>query len=70
MRTMRSSNPVMAGKVFERVGSVATGGNVMTINGTLNKIGVMLLLLIASAAYTWRMVMGADPGKAGTFAII
>jgi uncharacterized YccA/Bax inhibitor family protein len=70
MRTMRSSNPVMAGRIFERVGSVAAGGNVMTINGTLNKIGVMLLLLVASAAYTWRMVMGADPGKAGTFAII
>jgi uncharacterized YccA/Bax inhibitor family protein len=41
----------------------------MTINGTINKIGIMLLLVIAAAAYTWNMVMGADAGRAGTFAI-
>jgi uncharacterized YccA/Bax inhibitor family protein len=41
----------------------------MTINGTINKIGLMLLLVIAAAAYTWKMVMGADPGRAGTMAI-
>ncbi len=42
----------------------------MTINGTINKIGLMLLLLIAAASYTWRMVSGADPGNAGVFAVI
>jgi len=42
----------------------------MTINGTITKIGLMLLLVIAAAAYTWNIVLGADPGRAGTLAII
>jgi uncharacterized YccA/Bax inhibitor family protein len=70
MRAMRSSNPVLAGRIYEKVGGVSAGSSVMTINGTLNKIGVMLLLLIAGAAYTWRMVSGADPGNAGMYAIV
>jgi uncharacterized YccA/Bax inhibitor family protein len=66
---MRSSNPVLAGRIFEKAGVAAPGSSVMTINGTINKIGLMLLLVIAAAAYTWKMVMGADPGRAGTMAI-
>jgi uncharacterized YccA/Bax inhibitor family protein len=69
MRAMRSSNPVLAGRIFEKAGVAAPGSSVMTINGTINKIGLMLLLVIAAAAYTWKMVMGADPGRAGTMAI-
>ena len=59
----------MSGKVFEKAGSVAAGSGVMTINGTILKTGIMLLLVIASAAYTWKMVMGADTGRVGTLAI-
>lgn len=66
---MRSSNPVMTGRIYEKAGSASSAG-VMTINGTINKIGLMLLLLIAAASYTWNMVMGDDPGRAGTMAII
>ena len=66
---MRSSNPVMTGKIYEKVGS-AVSGETMTINGTINKIGLMLLLVIAAASYTWNMVMGDDPGRANTMAII
>ena len=70
MRAMRSSNPVLTGRIYEKTGSVVSGTNAMTIHGTINKIGLMLLLVIASAAYTWKMVLGADPGGAGTMAII
>lgn len=70
MRAMRSSNPAMTGKIFEKAGTVSAGGSVMTINGTINRVGIMLLLLIAAAAYTWNMVTGADPGRAGTLAIV
>ena len=69
MRAMRSSNPAMTGRIFEKAGTAAAGSSAMTINGTINKIGLMLLLVIAAAAYTWNMVMGADPGRAGTLAI-
>ncbi len=66
---MRSSNPVMTGKIYEKAG-IAVSGETMTINGTINKIGLMLLLVLAAASYTWNMVMGADPGGANTMAII
>lgn len=70
MRAMRSSNPVMTGRIYEKAGGMSTGASVMTINGTINKIGIMLLLVIAAAAYTWKMVMGADPAPAGTLAMV
>jgi uncharacterized YccA/Bax inhibitor family protein len=70
MRAMRSSNPAMTGRIFEKTGMAAAESSTMTINGTINKIGIMLLLLIAAAAYTWNMVMGADPGMAGTLAML
>ena len=69
MRALRSSNPVLAGKIYEKAGS-ALSGSVMTINGTLNKIGLMLLLLVVSASYTWNMVLGNDPGRVGTLALV
>jgi len=67
---MRSSNPAMTDRIFDKAGTAVAGSGTMTINGTINRIGLMLLLLIAAAAYTWNIVMGADPGRAGTLAII
>jgi uncharacterized YccA/Bax inhibitor family protein len=70
MRAMKSANPVMTGKIYEKTGIVSAGAPVMTINGTLNKIGLMLLLVIGAAAYTWKIVMGENPGSAGTLAMV
>ena len=67
---MRSSNPAMTGRILEKTGTAAAGSSTMTINGTINKIGLMLLMVIAAGAYTWNMVMGADAERAGTLAIV
>ena len=67
---MRSSNPVMTGGIYNKAGTAVAGSGVMTINGTLNKVGIMLLLVVASAGYTWNIVMGQDPGRAGTLSIV
>lgn len=67
---MRSSNPAMTARIFEKTGIASAGSSAMTINGTINKIGIMLLLVIAAAAYTWNMVMGAEAGRAGTLAMV
>lgn len=54
MQLTKSSNPVLSEKVF--YGSrVESYGEVMTINGTVNKIGMLLFLLVASASYTWGL---------------
>jgi uncharacterized YccA/Bax inhibitor family protein len=67
---MRSSNPAMTDRIFDKAGTAVAGSGTMTINGTINKIGLMLLIVIAAGAYTWNMVMGADADRAGTLAIV
>jgi len=59
----------MAGRIYEQVSRDATGAGVMTINGTINKVGLMLVLVIAAAAYTWNQVTGVNPGNVGLYAI-
>lgn len=53
---MRSSNPALNSKTFDQFGPVsATSSEVMTIDGTVNKTGILLLIVMASAFYVWRM---------------
>jgi uncharacterized YccA/Bax inhibitor family protein len=52
---MRTANPALNNKTFQNVGSVSQA-DAMTINGTVNKTGIMLLLLIAAASYTWSRI--------------
>ena len=51
---MRTSNPVLNAKEFERFGELGSG---MTLQGTVNKTGLLLLCAIASAAWTWHLFM-------------
>lgn len=52
---MRTSNPTLNDSVFERAGYGS--GNAMTINGTVNKVGILLVLVLIPAAWTWNQVM-------------
>jgi uncharacterized YccA/Bax inhibitor family protein len=52
MNISKSSNPILKEQVF-RKGYTATS-DVMTVNGTINKTGLMLLLVIAGALFTWN----------------
>ena len=60
---MRSGNPVLGENTFLDVGSgrvVAGDSQAMTINGTVNKTGLMLLLLVGAAAFTWSKFTGPE----------
>jgi len=60
---MRTSNPTLSEKAFERAGYGS--GNAMTINGTVNKMGILLVLVLVPAAYMWNQVMTAwEPSQA------
>tara|TARA_Y100000780_G_scaffold154942_1_gene139474 strand:- start:131 stop:850 length:720 start_codon:yes stop_codon:yes gene_type:complete len=48
---MRSGNPALSAKTFKN--AVGTGTEKMTIGGTVNKTAMSLLLLMATASYTW-----------------
>ncbi|WP_210131938.1 Bax inhibitor-1/YccA family protein [Stenotrophomonas rhizophila] len=60
---MRSGNPALSASTFLDLasGSVVTSPDqVMTINGTVNKTGILLLLTVLTAAFAWSQTIGAD----------
>jgi uncharacterized YccA/Bax inhibitor family protein len=62
----RSANPALNKNTFSRFAQ-AEGVDTMTIQGTVNKVAIMLLLLLGGAWYTWRMAYEAlqtDPAMA------
>ena len=54
-----SSNPAMK-KAFQSAGYANTGTETMTLNGTINKTAISLLLVIASASFTWSMFINGS----------
>jgi uncharacterized YccA/Bax inhibitor family protein len=59
---MRSGNPVLGENTFLDVGSgrvVSGDSQSMTINGTVNKTGLMLAVLLVGAAFTWSRFDGS-----------
>jgi uncharacterized YccA/Bax inhibitor family protein len=55
---MRTSNPALSGDSF-RTGEVAYGSESMTISGTVNKTGLLLLCCVVTAAWTWNRFFNA-----------
>jgi len=53
---MRTSNPTLNDNIFSS-GSTLTGGQVMTVQGMVNKTFILLGLLIAAAAWIWYKVI-------------
>ena len=59
---MRTSNPALNAKTFERFGpGVAAGSEPMTIEGTVNRTAFLLLLLVATATWTWSQTAAGVP---------
>lgn len=52
MNLGRSGNPTLNDKSFQ-ISESTYGDNRMTLNGTVNKTGMLLLLIIGSAYYSW-----------------
>lgn len=63
MDLFRSSNPALSDKVFSNSRSF-TDSETMTVQGTMNKTLLMLVLVILGAAFTWKgffQSIPADP---------
>ena len=52
---LRTSNPALNDKAFQGAGSGT--GEAMTLNGTVNKTGVLLICVVATAAWTWNLFL-------------
>ena len=63
---MRSGNPALGENTFLDIGSgrvVSRDGSTMTLNGTVNKSGILLALILVTAAFVWDKYEG--PQSAG-----
>ncbi len=55
----KTSNPALNENTFE--GRVAVTGESMTLQGTVNKTGVLLLCVVGTAAWTWGIAHSQEP---------
>jgi uncharacterized YccA/Bax inhibitor family protein len=53
MGLFKSGNPVISEKAFNK--GFALQGESMTVRGTMNKFGVMLLMVLGAASFTWSL---------------
>ena len=54
MAIFNSSNPTLSEKIFNR-SLEERGTEVMTVRGSIQKFGFLLFLVVAGAAYTWKL---------------
>jgi uncharacterized YccA/Bax inhibitor family protein len=62
MALMKTSNPALGEDTFRNLSGARYGGVIdettrMTLNGTVNKTGILLLCAIATAAWTWHLFL-------------
>jgi len=65
---MRSGNPALKESTFLDLGSgtvVSRADGAMTLNGTINKTGLLLLLAVITAAFAWNQVEITAEGMTG-----
>src|SRR5690606_28886083 len=67
---MRSGNPALKESTFLDLGSgtvVSRSGEAMTLNGTVNKTGFLLLLTVLTAAFAWSQAFDINGNLAPGF---
>jgi uncharacterized YccA/Bax inhibitor family protein len=67
---MKTSNPTLNQKLIRDFSFQRTEAGVMTVQGTVNKIAIMLLLALAGASFTWSKFFAAVESGAGTSSVM
>lgn len=68
---MRSGNPALRANTFLDCGSgtlVGPGTGAMSVEGTINRTALLLVLAFATAMFSWSQAAG-DPASVGTYAL-
>lgn len=64
MAIFKSGNPTLTEKMFDRsLQMEASMQGTMSVRGTLNKFGFLLLMIIAGAAYNWHLFEQGQNGQ-------
>ncbi|HEX8316044.1 MAG TPA: Bax inhibitor-1/YccA family protein [Flavisolibacter sp.] len=59
MGLFKGGNPAMSEKTFEQLQYV--DGDAMTVRGTMHKFGLMFIMLLGGASFTWSMFYKSGP---------
>jgi uncharacterized YccA/Bax inhibitor family protein len=76
MPLMKTSNPALGSKTFENLPGAGYGGmvdaaNRMSLSGTVNKTGILLVCTMATAAWVWHMfVQSRDMTEVGPWLML
>lgn len=71
MAIFKSGNPTLTEKMFDRSLHIESNmQGTMSVRGTLNKFGFLLLMIIAGAAYTWHLFDQAQNGLVNTLMMV
>ncbi|MFH0803260.1 MAG: Bax inhibitor-1/YccA family protein [bacterium] len=61
---MRTSNPALNAGTFTGYGSYAASETAMTLQGTVNKTGLLLLCVMLTASFTWKLFIDSGHSAA------
>lgn len=70
MRIGRSSNPALMKNTFSQAMIRASDESAMTIQGTVNKSLILLILVLLGAVYTWNLFFDAIDTQVGLSKIL
>lgn len=68
---METSNPVLQSDTFKRSQEAIRSGDVMTVQGTVIKTALLLMLVVLGAAWTWNIFLksGSNPASINAWLI-
>ena len=71
MELFKSGNPTLTEKIFDRSSNIdASLQGTMTIRGTMNKFGFLLMMVIGGAAYTWHLHADGNQSTMSTLMVV
>jgi uncharacterized YccA/Bax inhibitor family protein len=70
MALMKTSNPVLTRMDVSQDGQIMDASSAMTLQGTVNKTGILFILLAIPASFTWNMMRSDPTGMAIPIAVV
>ncbi len=75
MALMKTSNPALGQDTFRNLASGSYGSTIdaaarMTLSGTVNKTGILLLCALASAAWVWNLFLQQNMAAVGPLLVL
>jgi uncharacterized YccA/Bax inhibitor family protein len=71
MAIFKSGNPTLTQKMFDKSASIeADMQGTMSVRGTINKFGFLMIMIIAGAAYNWHLFEDGNRGLMTTLMMV